>query len=291
MSIKIMSAIFEAEFHDLEYVKDGETRKAKASTLKLVLLAIADHADDDGNAYPGYSRLEIKTALSRQGLADTLDALKYNGLLAVDEKPSKTKTNIYTINVRSLPALAREIPDLVKPLDSLENKHESSHLTSTSQATLLALVKPLDLNHHLTITEPSLSERSKKQANQKVDAILDNEKKAKGKGWTMLPEQFHPVARAFSEATSLPYTKKQAMDWLATFSDWMDAGYTPEMITTAVRDICAMPNPPAISRPGSIDWKLRDMKVKDLNRKKTPPVNVEYFADDTPAIPYPGSPS
>ena len=95
MSIKLMSAIFEAEFHDLEYVKDGETRKAKASTAKLVLLAIADHANDEGGAYPGYTRLETKTALSRQGLADTIDALEYNGLLTVDRKGSRLKTNDY----------------------------------------------------------------------------------------------------------------------------------------------------------------------------------------------------
>jgi hypothetical protein len=147
MSIKLMSAIFDAEFFDLEYVKDGEKRKAKASTCKLVLLAIADHANDFGeSAYPGYSKLEIKTALSRQGLSDTIEALKYNGLLSVDEKPSRLQTNNYTINVRSLPAIAKELPDIIS---------ESSHLTSGSQATLLVPVKPLDSIHPLTTNKPS----------------------------------------------------------------------------------------------------------------------------------------
>jgi len=124
MSIKLMSAIFEAEFHDLEYSKDGETRKAKASTAKLVLLAIADHANDYGeSAYPGLTHLEVKTALSRQGLLDTIEALKFNGLLAVDEKPSRLHTNSYTINIRSFPAIARDLPDLVKPLDQQESSH------------------------------------------------------------------------------------------------------------------------------------------------------------------------
>lgn len=149
MSIKLMSAIFEAEFRDLEYIKDGQTRKTKASTAKLVLLAIADHANDDGEAYPGYTRLETKTALSRQGLSDTLDALKYNGLLVVDEKPSRLRTNNYTINIRCLPAIAKELPDIINPLD------ESSHLTIKSQATLPEIVKPLDHNHQLTINQPS----------------------------------------------------------------------------------------------------------------------------------------
>jgi hypothetical protein len=140
MSIKLMSAIFETEMADLLYTKDGQERKAKASTAKLVLLAIADHANDYGeSSYPGYDKLEIKTALSRQGIADTLDALKFNGLLFVDVAKSRLNTNNYTINLDSFPFL----------------KDESSHLTRTSQATGLEGVKPLDLNHPLTIIKPS----------------------------------------------------------------------------------------------------------------------------------------
>lgn len=140
-----MSAIFETEFRDLEYVKDGETRKAKASTAKLVLLALADHANDYGeSSYPGYDKLETKTALSRQGLADTIEALKYNGLLIVDVRGSRLGTNDYTINIRSFPPMYKEaesLPELVKPLDQAE----SSHLTTPSQATGL---EP-SINHQL----------------------------------------------------------------------------------------------------------------------------------------------
>ena len=145
MSVKLMSAIFETEFRDLEYIKDGEERKAKASTCKLLLLAIADHANDYGeSAYPGYDRLEIKTALSRQGIADTICALVNNGLLQVSDKPSRLQTNDYKINIDSFPSFFGE----------------SSHLTSTSQVTLLGSVKPLDLNHPLTTIEPSIGDKS-----------------------------------------------------------------------------------------------------------------------------------
>jgi hypothetical protein len=161
-----MSAIFEAEFHDLDYVKDNESRKAKASTAKLVLLAIADHANDCGeSAYPGFTHLELKTALSRQGISDTIEALKYNGLLTVDEKPSRLHTNSYTINVRSLPAIARELPDIVKSLE----QQESSSLTIGSQATLPEVVKPLDLNHPLTTIQPPNNQNKKDM----VDGLLE----------------------------------------------------------------------------------------------------------------------
>lgn len=162
MSVKLMSAIFETEMRDLEYNKDGEPRKTKASTAKLVLLALADHANDYGeSSYPGYDKLEIKTALSRQGLADTFEALKQNGLLLVDVRGSKLGTNSYTINIRSFPPMYKEIgelPEVVKPLDS----GESSHLTDKSQAPRL---EP-SVNHQLTVSV------SKKELNKFSPKVL-----------------------------------------------------------------------------------------------------------------------
>ena len=145
MSIKLMSAIFETEMRDLPYTKDGKEHNAKASTVKLLLLALADHANDYGEAFPGYTRLELKTSLSRQGISDTLEAMKQNGLLSIGDEPSRLGTNNYTINIRSFPRMSEEIeqlPKLVKPLDH----NQSSHLTTP--------VKPLDHNHQLTIIEP-----------------------------------------------------------------------------------------------------------------------------------------
>ena len=118
MSIKIMSAIFETEFPD--YLTCGECR-TKASTAKIVLLAIADHANDEGeSAYPGLTRLEKKTGLSRQGIVDTLKVLVFNGLLLVADEPSKLNTNNYTVVTSAYPTLHNSDSQatlLVKPLD------------------------------------------------------------------------------------------------------------------------------------------------------------------------------
>lgn len=149
MSVKLMSAIFETEFRDL---KDEEGNTTKASTAKLVLLALADHANDEGEgAYPGLTKMERKTALSRQTVINTYGALKHNGIIFL-AGISKRNTNNYTINVRSFPKASEDSQPilLVNPLDS------------TSQPTLPELVNPLDPNHPLTIQEPSLENPSKK---------------------------------------------------------------------------------------------------------------------------------
>lgn len=149
MSVKLVSLIFEADIPDLSYTKHGQQRCAKASTVTLLLLAYADHANDEGEgAYPGYDRLQRKTKLSRQGIADTLDAIKQADLMTFTGV-SRKGTNTYRINRSALQELVKpldsELETRVKPLDSAE----SSHLTQPSQATGL---KP-SFNHPLTVRE------------------------------------------------------------------------------------------------------------------------------------------
>lgn len=215
MSIKLMSAIFDAEFRDLEYVKDGEVRKAKASTCKLLLLAIADHANDYGeSAYPGYNKLEIKTALSRQGIADTICALVNNGLLFVSDTPSRLRTNDYKINISAFPKM----------------KDESSHLTGESQATGLALVKPLDLKHQVTIKETTkcasaLSAKDLEQANAKVDYILETNQAEKA--WAGR-EHIRPDLLIYADwyhgATGQVMTKRVQSAWWKALAEWKAEG-------------------------------------------------------------------
>lgn len=157
-----MSAIFETEFRDLpmpEPDKNGKERHAKASSMKIVLLALADHANDDGEAWPGFTRLELKTGLSRQGVADVLSALRYNGLVFVRDEPSKRGTNYYTINVQCFPKLLDKEDQrlLVKPLDQ------------PGQATLPEAVKPLDSNHPLTTIKPSLDDKQISKPTARID--------------------------------------------------------------------------------------------------------------------------
>lgn len=159
MSIKLMSAIFETEFRDLI---DQEGNVTKASTAKLVCLALADHANDEGEgAYPGLTKMERKTALSRQGIINTYDALKYNGVIFLQGE-SKFGTNNYTINKDAFPHSEEGSQPtlLVKPLDH------------PSKATLPPLVKPLDLNHPLTVPKTSSAATPQKRGDI-LDGIID----------------------------------------------------------------------------------------------------------------------
>lgn len=99
-----------------------------------------------------------------------------------------------------------------------------------------------------------------KKANKTVDAILETERKAKGKQYTQLPEIFIPYAKSFADATGIQPSKRDLMEWLSVIQDWMNAGYQPSDVTEAVRDIIAE-GKISIARPASITFKLRSLAM------------------------------
>ena len=87
MSIKLMTKAWELDL--------------KAND-KLVLLALADHANDDGECYPSLRKIEAKTGLSKQGLINAIKRLMDLGLI---EKQFRTRqdggqtSNLYTLTL------------------------------------------------------------------------------------------------------------------------------------------------------------------------------------------------
>lgn len=264
MSIGLMSLVFSCNMPELK-TDGGKT--VPDSTAKYVLLAMADNANDEGEgSYAGVDTLCKKTNFSTSTVCNALNALRENGFTALVGK-SKRDTNNYTI-------LVTRILEFQWP-----KRSDSSHRNDSVSAT--------ETNPSLTISKPSEADTAKtiKAANRTVNGILAADKHSSGKSWTLLPEIFQPLAKAFCEATTLTYSKKFANDWLATISDWIAAGYTPEMITAAVRDICENDSYLPVARPGSLDWKLRDMQVKRANvRPVYPPPSLPTSQPSGPAI-------
>jgi hypothetical protein len=102
-----MSLVFEAQLPDV-LIQDGD-RTVTAPVQKLVLLALADHASDEGEgAYPSLTRLERKTALGRQSVVNALTALKRAGLI-IRNGISKRGTVNYTLDLTALQALVHQV--------------------------------------------------------------------------------------------------------------------------------------------------------------------------------------
>ena len=70
--------------------------------LKFVLVALADHADDEGVCWPGLLGLARKTSLTRRTLLRHLNTLKRLGLVKVEprhDRDGRQRSNLYRLPV------------------------------------------------------------------------------------------------------------------------------------------------------------------------------------------------
>jgi DNA-binding MarR family transcriptional regulator len=126
MSIRLIASIFDADIPELKTSKD-QTVSASAATF--VLLAIADHANDNGEgAYPAIITIAQKTKLTAQTVIKAIDALELAGYL---EKLGKSRhgSTVYRINPKKI----------------------------TTKATLVKALKPLYQDTKVTLVKPSLT--------------------------------------------------------------------------------------------------------------------------------------
>ena len=126
MSIRLIASIFDADIPELKTSKD-QTVSASAATF--VLLAIADHANDNGEgAYPAITTIAQKTKLTAQTVIKAIDALELARYL---EKLGKSRhgSTVYRINPKKI----------------------------TTKATLVKALKPLYQDTKVTLVKPSLT--------------------------------------------------------------------------------------------------------------------------------------
>lgn len=91
MSVRVMSAVFE---HDFQPIKLPNGGTVTPPISKLVMLALADHANDDGiSAYPGRERIQKKTGLSSGAISKAIKGLRLAGYLSKNGRSRYNTTN------------------------------------------------------------------------------------------------------------------------------------------------------------------------------------------------------
>lgn len=90
MSVRTMAAVWESSQH--------------SGTNLLMLLAIADFADDDGRAFPSVGKLATKCRMSKRNAQDRLRELAESGELTIkkNQGPPPKFPNLFMINLKHL---------------------------------------------------------------------------------------------------------------------------------------------------------------------------------------------
>jgi len=273
-----MSATFEADIKDLSYTKNGVESTAKASTAKLLLLAIADHCNDDGIAYPGLTRLEAKTCLSRQGIVDTIEALKENGYLEISGTNADSRTNIYKLNVQKINDSQATLLSIVKPLDyqivkPLDLNHNNNHHINPLRDEVLAKPKPVRKTKK-NLLDPEavdtfkdfIRDNKKTKFSSLREAYVEptNNNKATrnlGSGINDYSDQHRLYAEAFVEASGVTYLPRYFTAWDEAFAEWDVIGVSKKDIVSAV-NLCVRKDLTVV-RPQSITWALNQPKKQE----------------------------
>jgi hypothetical protein len=146
MSIKLMSWVFE--------------HSESVSGERLVLLAIADSANDEGVCWPSYETIAKKANVSRRYVMDVIKKLEEVGIIKVSHryKDGLNTSNVYqmvipTVVIPSSLPLDSELPSSEPQITRVVNPRSLGSDPQITRVVNPSSPKSL-INHQLTINEP-----------------------------------------------------------------------------------------------------------------------------------------
>jgi hypothetical protein len=171
MSVKAMSVVWESDLTRAE---------------KMILLAYADHADDEGGSvFPAVNRIAWKTGYSRRQVQRVTQGLVAYGYMSEVGK-SRFGTIVYHINLDHLPALPPYVGgdsstkiggDILTPRDKttqggVTKRHGGGDILTRGGDIAMSPDPSLDpsVNHH---NESSIAKRQQKLRGQVPDEYKD----------------------------------------------------------------------------------------------------------------------
>lgn len=97
MSVKVMAAVWECEALD--------------QSERLVMLALADHSDDDGRCYPSISRLCKRTSMTDRGVQKVIARLVEKGFVSIVQNGGRGGANLYLVSATPTVPVVAVAPD------------------------------------------------------------------------------------------------------------------------------------------------------------------------------------
>lgn len=104
MSIQLINAVFESQ--------------SLGPTDRLVMLALADHAGEDGTCYPSVARLCQRTGLGERAVQVAIGRLKSGGHLSAKIGGGRGNSTLYTLHINPAPETPYEKPRTRNPVSN-----------------------------------------------------------------------------------------------------------------------------------------------------------------------------
>jgi len=163
--------------------------------IKLVAIALADHAHDDGTeARPSQALLEAKTGLSNASVRRSLRHLLEIGVIRLERRSTQHHANVYAFDLRVITqtTLTTSQGDHTVRQGGHTVRPEGSHRSPNHKN---RPIEPTTVNRHVVISPPDDLE-SEAQRRREIEAyghvLSDRERirliKAQLKGMTFVPD-------------------------------------------------------------------------------------------------------
>lgn len=154
MSIKIMNAVWHSQL-------PKSVSKNKRATVKIVLLKLADNANDNGKCWPSMARIAHETELSERSVIRAIEDLKGSNLIHVNtHRKNGVKHNTYYINTPLIESLGLEFESSKQEENDNPFINHSDNLSKPSD-NLSKIHDRVAVKPSLTTKEPSYTDISK----------------------------------------------------------------------------------------------------------------------------------
>lgn len=242
MSVKIMARVWEESQH-------------KGSTL-LLLLAIADHANDDGICWPSVETLAAKARVKPRQAQNLLTQLETSGELVVRRGHGRKNTSIYVVAIGQKGAVDCTFDRAEKVQSSVEKVQSSAEKVQSSVRKGAIAIAPDPSEPSI---EPSLDPSARAAAEPPAPppppaAPSVEAEKPNTKSLVQQPAvlAYRDVFLAYPSKAQMVQICAAGIDdlqqWTAVLTAWCQAGYSPRNIG-GMLDWYADPQRMAVTRP------------------------------------------
>lgn len=145
---------------------------------KLVLLCLADHADNDGVCWPGLSAVSEKTGVSQRQVMRLVSKMSETGLLEIEKRKDagqRQQTNRYRLDIDDARLRQKEVEpgDMVSPGNAQKPGDILAEPGDISGHSRVTIMSPGTTKNVRTTREPSIEPPARASAREQPLKIVD----------------------------------------------------------------------------------------------------------------------
>lgn len=171
MSIKIMDQVFDL--------------KGVTPTEKLILLSLADHADESGRCYPSIDRLSLRTCLSERALQVNIRTLTQKGFITIAKGGGRGRANEYIVSANPAQETPFEKPSFKNTVSHVENPApRAQNPAPDAPQSSLTIIEPVKSNKAASSDDECISIISSWASREAAEGFVKFRRKSRHKALT-----------------------------------------------------------------------------------------------------------